>query len=126
MRVCDITKRDTVETRYLIVEVTSDREIARDEFGGDTRVVHDWEVGPRAAEAIEKKDWKALNAMTPFHDRPTSKDRSDAARRAAATRKANREKATTAVADAPQRSAAAGAGNAATTAGDSHTATQAV
>lgn len=93
MRVCDITKLDEVKTRYVIIEVPLDfkDELLLPADGEDgVRVAHDLEVGSRAAEAIEKKDWRELTQLTPWQERSKDERRQKAAKKAGETRKRNR------------------------------------
>ena len=88
MRVCDITKQDEVKTRYVTLEIPLD-------YGADAftdaetgvRVVHDLEVGTRAAEAIEKKDWRELQTLTPWQERSKDQRRVEGAKKAGETRR---------------------------------------
>jgi hypothetical protein len=93
MRVCDITKLDEVKTRYVIIEVPLDfkEELILPADGEDAvRVAHDLEVGSRAAEAIEKKDWRELTQLTPWQERSKDERRQQAAKKAGQTRKRNK------------------------------------
>lgn len=93
MRVCDITKLDEVKTRYVIIEVPLDfkDELLLPADGEDSvRVAHDLEVGSRAAEAIEKKDWRELTQLTPWQERSKDERRQKAAKKAGETRRKNR------------------------------------
>lgn len=90
MRVCDITKLDDVKTRYVLLEVPLDY-VLTDNEDDVTRVVHDLEVGSRAAEALEAKNWRELNSLTPWQERPKDEKRSQGAKKAGETRRKNRE-----------------------------------
>lgn len=93
MRVCDITKLDEVITRYVVIEVPLDfkDELLLPAEGEDgVRIAHDLEVGSRAAEAIEKKDWRELTQLTPWQERSKDEKRQKAAKKAGETRRRNR------------------------------------
>lgn len=92
MRICDITREDEVIAAYSVIKHPLGESFA----GENGDIVTTFEVGKRAADAIENQDWAALNSLTPHRLRRKDPKKSAAAKKAGATRRANRNAATAA------------------------------
>lgn len=92
MRVCDITGTEKVAGRFLVLEVPLEYDNQGIQQIHDARVVHDLEVGESAGLALEQRAWGELHRLTPSGQRKKNESRSEAAKKAANTRAANRAK----------------------------------
>lgn len=111
MRVCDITRSESVEKAYTIVSHDPGVDMSFLTSNGDSpasiKLVGTYEVGRSAGAAFDKADWSALNRLTPLKLRAKDPKRAATAQTAAATRKANKEaRAAAAAAEAQQQALA--------------------
>lgn len=112
---CDISGSKGVDDRVVIVNVPLDfrGEVVLRPFGEnhvemnsasglDVAVeIHDFEVSTEVMKAFEAKDWGKLRELTPRAERPTGNSRrSEGAKKAAQTRRENKERAEREAADA--------------------------